>query len=452
MRVWFYDYKSGLNFQGMGRASPPWDDDSRFALEHGMGERIHMRILHTADWHFGRSLEGRSRLEEQAAFVDELAALVKDEGIDLVLLAGDVYDSVNPPAAAEGLFYEAVSRLADGGQRTIAVIAGNHDHPDRVSASAPLAARSGIRLVGMPTDRPIVVDVPRTGEQAVIAALPYPSESRLRELLSEATDEGQLRSAYSERVGRLMKQLGTAFRGDTVNLAMSHIYVLGGLETDSERPIQIGGAYTVDPSALQIGAQYVALGHLHRPQRVAGDETMRYSGSPLAYSFSEAGQAKAVTVFEAEPGKLVLPREIPLSAGRPLVSWNAKGGLAEVYGWLEEGRDARSWIDLSIHMSEAMTLQHIQQLRRQHEGLVHIRPVYPEMEAMVELDARAREQLPAEELFRRFFSRQTGGGEPDAETVQLFLELIAEDEENEAPTAAMDNENDGEIQAGGESA
>ncbi|MBP3966195.1 exonuclease SbcCD subunit D [Paenibacillus lignilyticus] len=388
-----------------------------------------MRILHTADWHFGRSLEGRSRLEEQAAFVDELASLVKDEEIDLVLLAGDVYDSVNPPAAAEQLFYEAVARLADGGKRTIAVIAGNHDHPERVSASAPLAARSGIRLVGMPTDQPIIVDVARTGEQAVIAALPYPSESRLRELLSEATDEALLRTAYSERVGRLMTQLGGAFRHDTVNLAMSHIYVLGGLETDSERPIQIGGAYTVDPSALRIGAQYVALGHLHRPQRVAGDETMRYSGSPLAYSFSEAGQAKSVTVFDAEPGKAVVPQEILLSSGKPLVSWNAKGGLAEVYSWLEDGRDTRAWIDLDVWMTEAMTLQHIQQLRKLHDGLIHIRPIYRESAGALESGERSREQLPAEELFRRFFAKQTGGGEPDDHTVQLFLELIAEEED-----------------------
>ncbi|MBW7460102.1 exonuclease subunit SbcD, partial [Paenibacillus sepulcri] len=200
-----------------------------------------MRILHTADWHFGRSLEGRSRLDEQAAFVDELATLVKAEDIDLVLLAGDVYDSVNPPAAAEQLFYEALSKLADGGRRTVAVIAGNHDHPERVAASSPLAARSGIRLVGLPSDRPREVDVVRTGERAVIAALPYPSESRLRELLSEETDEALLRTAYSERVGRLMRKLGESFTPDTVNLAMSHIYVLGGLETDSERPIQIGG-------------------------------------------------------------------------------------------------------------------------------------------------------------------------------------------------------------------
>ncbi|GGD71549.1 metallophosphoesterase family protein [Paenibacillus nasutitermitis] len=391
-----------------------------------------MRILHTADWHFGRSLEGRSRLEEQAAFVDELAALVRTEEIDLVLLAGDVYDSVNPPAAAEQLFYEALSRIADGGRRTIAVIAGNHDHPERVAASSPLAAPSGIRLVGLPSDQPLTVDVSRTGERAVIAALPYPSESRLRELLSEETDEALLRTAYSERVGRLMSRLGEAFSPNTVNLAMSHIYVLGGLETDSERPIQIGGAYTVDPSALRIGSQYVALGHLHRPQRVDGDETMRYSGSPLAYSFSEAGQAKSVMVFDAVPGEPVKPQEILLSSGRPLVNWKAKEGLPEVHAWLDEGRDARAWISLDIRMQEAMTAADIQQLRRRHDGLVHIRPIYPEMLSSSGDDVRMREQLPAEELFRRFFVRQSGGGEPDAQTVQLFLELVAEADDSSA--------------------
>jgi exonuclease SbcD len=216
---------------------------------------------------------------------------------------------------------------------------------------------------------------------------------------------------------------------------MSHLYVLGGAESDSERPIQVGGAYTVDPSALRCGAQYVALGHLHRPQRVAGDERMRYSGSPLAYSFSEAGQAKSVTVFEAVPGNAAEPRELLLSCGRPLVSWKARGGLEEVYRWLEEGRDARAWVDLEVTMTETMTISHIQQLRKLHDGFIHIRPVYPEMADTADADGRSREQLPADELFRRFFARQTGGAEPDAETVRLFLELIAEEEEDEGKLA-----------------
>ncbi|MEB9897801.1 exonuclease subunit SbcD, partial [Bacillus cereus] len=133
-----------------------------------------MRILHTADWHFGRTLEGRSRLQEQAAFVDELVALTEEERVDLVLIAGDVYDSVNPPAAAEQLFYEAAARLSDGGRRPIVIISGNHDHPERLSASAPLVGERGVFLIGQPTLEAVVVPCARTGEEAVIAALPYP--------------------------------------------------------------------------------------------------------------------------------------------------------------------------------------------------------------------------------------------------------------------------------------
>jgi exonuclease SbcD len=389
-----------------------------------------MRVLHTGDWHFGRSLEGRSRLPEQEAFVDELARIAEEEAVDLVLVAGDVYDSVNPPAAAEQLYYEALTRLADGGRRAVAVIAGNHDHPERIAASAPLAVRSGIRLVGLPEARPLVIGIPRTGETAVIAALPYPSESRLNELLAAEADERLLRAAYSERIGRLMAELASAFRPDAVNLAMSHLYVLGGVESDSERPIQVGGAYTVDPDALPAEAQYTALGHLHRPQRVAGRETVRYSGSPLAYSFSEAGQAKSVVLFEAVPGRPVEPREVLLSAGRPLVRWIATGGLAEVWRWLDEGRDPRAWIDLEIHVTDLIAPDEIARLRKAHDGILHIRPVFPADREREDGGAAARDGLPVDELFRRFYAQKTGGAEPDEATMRLFLELVSGEAED----------------------
>lgn len=224
-----------------------------------------MRILHTADWHFGRQLEGRSRLEEQEAFVEELHRIVEDQCIDLVLIAGDVYDSVNPPAAAEQLFYDSLARLADNGKRPVAVIAGNHDHPDRLAAAAPLAQKLGVLLAGLPEDRHELIDIKRTGERACLFSLPYPSESRLKELLSDNVEEELLRAAYSDRVKYIAAQQAKHYRLDTVNLLMSHIYVLGGAESESERPIQVGGAYTVDTTALAVGAQYVALGHLHRP-------------------------------------------------------------------------------------------------------------------------------------------------------------------------------------------
>ncbi|MFC0212068.1 exonuclease SbcCD subunit D [Paenibacillus chartarius] len=387
-----------------------------------------MRILHTADWHFGRTLEGRSRLEEQAAFMDELAAIVRDEQIDLVLVAGDVYDSVNPPAAAERLFYEGVAQLSEGGRRPVAVIAGNHDHPDRLAASAPLAGGQGIRLVGLPAPGLLQFDIARTGERALVYALPYPSESRLGELLEESMEEEALRSAYSERIGRLVAKEAAAFRPDTVNLLMSHLYVMGGAESESERPIQVGGAYTVDTKSLCApGVQYAALGHLHRPQTLKAKTVVRYSGSPLAYSFSEAGQAKSVTVFDAAPGAFVEPREIWLSSGRPLVKWRAAEGLAQVRSWLDEGRDPHAWIDLEVHIAESLSLEDIHSLRKSRDGFIHIRPVYPELEA--EAVRERQSSLPIDELFRRFYARQTGGAQPEPELMTLFLELMRQEED-----------------------
>lgn len=392
-----------------------------------------MRILHTGDWHLGRTLEGRSRLPEQEAFLDELVAVAREESVDLVLVAGDVYDSVNPPAAAEELFYDALFRLSDGGRRAVVVIAGNHDHPERVAAAAPLAMRHAVHLVGLPRKATVRVAVPRTGEEAVIAALPFPSEARLHELLHGGMDERTLRAAYSDRVGQLLREMAADFRPDTVNLVMSHLYVLGGEESDSERPIQVGGAYTVHPDALAVGQQYTALGHLHRPQRVGDDDTVRYSGSPLAYSFSEAGQAKSVTLVETAPGRPAAVRNILLSSGRPLVRWEARGGLAEVYRWLEENRDPDAWIELNIWLTEALTHEQIGRLRASREGIVQIRPVYAGASG-AEPDAAGwrRSELSPDELFRRFYRKQTGGAEPEDELVALFLELVAENEREEA--------------------
>jgi exonuclease SbcD len=382
-----------------------------------------MRILHTADWHFGRTLEGRSRLPEQEAFVDELVDIVREQTVDLVLIAGDVYDSVNPPAAAEQLFYDSLSRLADYGTRPVVVIAGNHDHPDRLAAAAPLAARHGVTLAGLPVAAVQDIGVKRTGELARIFALPYPSESRLRELLAEGVEEEALRIAYSDRVKHIVAQQAKHFAKDTVNLIMSHLYVLGGAESESERPIQVGGAYTVDTSALCAGAQYVALGHLHRAQTMKAPVPIRYSGSPLAYSFSEAGQAKSVTLLEIEPGKPPMVEELLLSSGKPLVKWEAREGLAQVHRWIDEGRDADAWIDLELHMTEALSMEQIQRLRLSRQGLLNIRPVYPEMEAAAAQGVTAS-SLPLDELFRRFYIRQTGGAEPEPELVRLFLELL----------------------------
>lgn len=388
-----------------------------------------MRILHTADWHLGRSLEGRSRLAEQVQFIDELVKIVEEEKVDAILMAGDAFDTVNPPAAAEQLFYEGLSRLSDYGRRPIIVIAGNHDNPDRLSAASPLAGNHSIHLIGYPSHEVLKVDVPLAQQKMMVAALAYPSEARLEQVLSEAHDEVLLRNKYDERIRDLFFIMSKGFQPDTVNVAMSHIHVAGGSSTDSERPIEVGGAYTVAATSMPEAAQYVALGHLHRPQNIKRASTLtRYSGSPLAYSFSEIGYAKSVTIVDAEPNQPVVIKEIPLSSGKPLVKWKATEGISQVHSWLDEGRDSSAWIDLEIHLTTTLSIEEIHRLRKWHSGFIHIRPVFQQEP---EVSATRQANLPIDQLFSQFYEKQTGGAKPEQELVKLFLELVQQDEDLE---------------------
>lgn len=413
-----------------------------------------MRILHTADWHLGKTVEGRSRQEEQEEFVDELVRIAEEEQVDLVLIAGDVYQSVNPSSSAEGLYYEALARLSDSGRRGVVVIAGNHDHPERIRAAKPLAQREGIVLSGYPRDNLhpssypsssdrtprvrhvdggvgwVELSLPGVEHHAVVLALPYPSEARLQEVLSERLSEEQLQQHYSERVALWFQQAAAAFRPDTVNLAMSHFYVAGGRMSDSEIQIQLGGAYAVEPTALPPGAQYVALGHLHRPQWVAQSPVpARYAGSPLAYSFSEEGQAKSVTLVEAVPGQSAQVREIYLSSGKPMVRWVAEKGWDQFLSWCLEGRDVQAWVDATVYLDAPLSFEQLAQVRKLHPGLIHIRPIFPEMESIEQQPSPSH--MPLEEQFRQFYQQQRGVSPPD-ELVDLFLSLLESEEQEEA--------------------
>jgi len=384
-----------------------------------------LRILHTADWHLGKTLEGRSRLPEQEQFLDELERIVNDEKIDVVLMAGDAFDTVNPPAKAEQLFYDSLSRLSDKGKRPVVVISGNHDNPDRLSAASPIAFDSNIHLIGYPSAE--VLSIPVKDEQLNVAALAYPSEARLEQLLSEVHDEILLRDHYDEKIRDLFQKMTEGFSVDAVNVAMSHLYVAGGSSTDSERPIEVGGAYTVRATSLPESAQYVALGHLHRPQNVKKALTnARYSGSPLAYSFSESGYAKSVSIIDVLPKEEANVSEVFLSSGKPLVKWKAQEGLQQVYRWIDEGKDRNAWIDLEIQLTDQLSIEEIHRLRKAHEGFVHIRPIFEH--EMERFESTKKEQLPIDEVFKRFYAKQTGGAEANPELVQLFLSLIHEEE------------------------
>ena len=235
-----------------------------------------MRILHTADWHLGKSLEKRSRIDEQRKFLDDFIEIAKENDIDLVIIAGDIYDSSNPPAIAEKMFYDTLKKISDNGKRLILIIAGNHDNPERLVASAPLAREHGIIMVG--TLKTIIdtgnygrhkiinsgegfIEIEINGEKAVILTVPYLSEKRLNEVLYKDMDSDEERiKSYSDRVFSLFDSLKDNYREDTINLLVSHFYAMGSEEGGSERSIQLGGSYIVNCECFPKEAQYIALG------------------------------------------------------------------------------------------------------------------------------------------------------------------------------------------------
>lgn len=404
-----------------------------------------MRLLHTSDWHLGRSLEGRSRLDEQQQFIAEMCQLADSEAVDLVLIAGDVFDTANPPAKAEQLFYQGIYELSAGGRRGVLVIAGNHDHPERIKASVPLAEQLGITILGLPQDQALITPKPLSSQKesrvrilaagagwlelavpgcdhtAVIITLPYPSEQRLKEVLVSKLDEAALQKSYSERVGAFFSEKARHYRSDTVNLCTSHLFVRGSKESESERPIQLGGACTVDREMLPQQAQYIALGHLHRAQKVGSSSHIRYAGSPLSHSFSETGQAKVVYIVDCLPGKEAVVQEVPLTSGKTLVRWLAKDGLAQASQWCAANKDVNSWLDLQIHVPQPLQQHEIKALRELRPQIINIRPVLPEMAKTLQLTNRS--DLPVQELFSQFYYKNHQVA-PPPELVQLFLELV----------------------------
>lgn len=410
-----------------------------------------IRLLHTADWHLGRKLEGRYRHEEQVAAMEEICRIVEEERIDVVLMAGDVYDTFNPPAESEALFYETVARISDGGRRGVIVIAGNHDSPDRLRASDPYGRAIGVVTIGYPKDVPKPFD--RSAERIAcvdtsesflrlrlpnnqtlaILALPYPSESRLREVLTDRLGDEEAGAQYNRRLGEFIARQEAHFRPEEPGIVMSHIFVREGEESESEREIQVGGAYAVDLSSFPSAARYVALGHLHRPQEftLPNGSVARYCGSPLQYSFSEAGQQKSVTIVEID-GANSSHHTISLTSGRPLLHRKDLHGLGELEGFLDEA-DPQAWISFAVTLDGALPVGYLEGLNRRHSGILKTLFTYKRNEEEG-TDAIPVSSLSREEQFRQFVRQ--GGEEPNQEIVDLFLKLVSEEEllaENDIP-------------------
>jgi exonuclease SbcD len=370
-----------------------------------------MRLLHTADWHLGRPFHGASLLEHQAAFLSWLAELAAGEQIDAVLVAGDVYDRALPPGEAVSLASDGFAQLA-AGARQVVVIPGNHDSAQRLAFGAPLLSRAGLHLL---------TDPERCGEPvhvgpAAIYGIPY-LEPELAGPRLGCVDRG-----HGAVLGAAMEQVRTAHTasgGGRACIVMAHAFVAGCAATASERELAVGGAAQVGAGTFA-GADYVALGHLHRSQATVGG---RYAGSPLAFSFSEAADVKSVTILELEGSGPVRTRTVPCPVPRALT--RVRGALDELLADPELAAHEADWIEATLtDVARPLDAMARLQARFPHAVSLVFEPVGGEDGAASTYGSRLR-GLSEEEVLDRFVLDVRGTpGEP-AELALLGEALAA---------------------------
>lgn len=403
-----------------------------------------MRILHTSDWHLGKSLEGVSRMDEQESFLNDFIEIVKEHNIDMVIIAGDVYDSANPPARAEKMFYDTLKKISADGERITLVIAGNHDNPERLVAAGPLARDHGIIMLGTPKSVADIgeygkhrvidagegyVEIEINGEKAVIITVPYPSEKRLNEVLYAAMDNEEERvKSYGDRMKLLFSSLNEKYRDDTINIAVSHLFAMGSEEAGSERNAQLGGSIIVDGSCFPEKAQYIALGHIHKPQIVPGtNKKARYAGSPIHYNKKEISFKKKCYVLDVHVGQECSIDELEFKVYKPIEIWKCES-IEKAIDMCEENKDKDCWVYLEITTDRYLREDEIKTMKVLKKDILEITPKISGVE-MEEIDLNIEKSF--EEIFRDFYMKERNV-DPDDEVVDILLSILNEEEsENE---------------------
>ena len=375
-----------------------------------------MRLLHTADWHLGRIFYGASLIEDQAVALDAFCALALDLRPDAIVVAGDVYDRSVPPAEAVALLDETLTRLVTDVGVPVVVIAGNHDSPGRLAFGSRLLARDGLHVVGPLHADPVSLAVPTSAGPARIWALPHADPSEVACALDDECVRG-----HEAAMAAMLARVRAAMGADVRHVVVAHAFVTGGTPSESERPLSVGGTAQVG-SSLFSGFDYVALGHLHRPQSLA-ESKIRYSGSLLKYSFDEHDHHKSVTLVEMGDGGMIEIQEYELPFRRDVrkITGRLRDLLVEPHA---TGRDDYLWVDLLDELPVANPLE-------------RLRAVYPNVMYAARIGASAPQtrlsglaagdvvRLGMAELFERFFADSVGEALSPAQH-EVFAGLVRE--------------------------
>jgi exonuclease SbcD len=406
-----------------------------------------MKLLHTSDWHLGKRLNDFSRHEEQEAVMAEICDIAQRENVDAVLVAGDLFDTFNPPTEAVELLYRTLKRLSDNGKRAVIAIAGNHDSPDRIEAPDPLARECGIIFAGYPNSKIpcfelesglkvinssagfIELKLPNCADNLRLLLTPYANELRLKTFLGAEDSELALRETLSQA---WKEKLSTTSSEKSVNVLLTHLFIVKEgaeqpLEPEDEKPILfVGGAQAIYSSDIPDNVQYAALGHLHRKQIIDTKNCpVVYSGSPLEYSFSEANQQKYCILVEVEADKQAMPTEIPLTAGKKLHRKQFED-IDLAVNWLTENPD--TLVELTIRSTDYLSAIDRKRLYDAHSGIITLIPELIKNQEDTEATTNNIDlSKNMEELFVDFFKKQKKNQEPNERLLNLFKEIVSEE-------------------------
>ncbi|WP_200975680.1 exonuclease subunit SbcD [Echinicola sp. 20G] len=409
-----------------------------------------LKILHSADWHLGKRLQEYSRLPEQQLVLKEITEIAERENVDLVLLAGDLFDTFNPSHEAVELFYKTLRRLSNEGKRPIVAISGNHDSTQFVSAPNPLAKELGILFysqydqqftpekldsgleITKSTSGFVELKLPQLEFPVRIILAPYANEVLLKTYLGEEDKEAELRKV----LGQQWQKVADDFCDEEgVNLFMGHFFFMKEgekpeAEPESERPIlHVGGAQAIYTHLIPSSMQYAALGHLHRYHAVDQSPCpVVYSSSPLAYSFSEANQEKKVVLIEASPAQAVKYQAIPLKQGRPLYQ-KSFSTLATTLEWLSE--NPYCFVEVIYETETSIDAETRKAIMKAHDGIVSLIPKLTGDHQLEDGSLQA-EDLGQDmgTLFSRYY-QSAKGLEPNEEIKSLFNEIIGQTDNEE---------------------
>ena len=398
-----------------------------------------MKILHTADWHLGKRLDRFSRLEEQVLVMNEIIEIANEQEVDLVIIAGDLFDNFNPSVEATELFYKTLKRLSLNGKRPVVAISGNHDSQNLIDAPDPLARECGIILIGHPkaevspfevegftiiNSAPGYIEIQMKNQDFPVRILhtPYANEIRLKEYFGENKEE-ELSNVLAEN----WKNLADKYCEENgVNLLMAHLYMnkKGAPlleEPEGEKPIKIGNADLIYSDIIPAQIQYTALGHLHGCRNIGTeDKPVVYASSPLCYSFSEAGQTKYVSIIDAQPNQKVAFERIPLQNGKSLAR-KTFNNVETAVEWLTENQN--SLVELTLESETFLTAEERKRIYQTHHGIVHLIPKIRNQEFNENELRTVNLNQDIQSLFKDYFKSKNNGQEANEDLINLFNEI-----------------------------